>query len=188
MKIHFITGNENKVEEAKKKIGPLGFEVIQKNLNPPEIQSDNLEDVALFSAKWVSERFSEPFFLEDAGFFVDSLNGFPGVYSAYVFETLGYMGILRLMDGIEERSARFAAVIAYHDGKQIKSFGGEVSGHITQEPRGSNGFGYDPIFIPEGESRTFAEMSAEEKGRVSHRGRALEKMQEWLKEKDTTDR
>ena len=184
MRLHFVTGNENKLREAEKKLGSLGFEVLRKDLDPPEIQADNLEEVALFSAEWVRHRFSEPFFLEDAGFFVDSLNGFPGVYSAYVFKTLGYMGILRLMDGIEERGARFVAVIAYYDGGQIRTFEGEVRGTIAYEPRGSNGFGYDPIFVPEEENRTFAEMSTEEKGKISHRGRALQEMQKWLKAKN----
>lgn len=183
MKLYFITGNKNKVREAEKRFGPE-FEIIQRDLNPPEIQADTPEEVALFSAEWVSRSFSEPFFLEDSGLFIDSLNGFPGVYSAYVYKTLGYMGILRLMEGIEERGARFIAAIAYHDGKETKIFRGEVSGTISYIPRGENGFGYDPIFIPEGESRTFAEMSTEKKGKISHRGRALEEMREWMRNKN----
>ena len=183
MELRFITGNEHKVSEAREKLSSLGYEVLQYDMNPPEIQADNPEDVAIFSAEWVKERFDEPFFLEDSGFFVDSLNGFPGVYSAYVFKTLGYMGILRLMEGIEHRGARFMAVIAYHDGSDIHVFRGEVKGAISNEPRGENGFGYDPIFIPEGESRTFAEMSTEEKNMYSHRGRALDELRRYLEEK-----
>ncbi len=181
MKLHFLTGNKNKVIEAEKRLGPLGFDIIQENLQPPEIQADTLEEVALFSAKWAEPYAKKPFFLEDSGFFVDSLNGFPGVYSAYVFRTLGYMGILRLLEGVEKRCARFVAIIAYHDGEVIRMFRGEVLGTVTREPRGGNGFGYDPIFIPEGSSRTFAEMDTEEKGRFSHRGKALENMERWLK-------
>ena len=180
MQLHFITGNSHKVNEARKKLESLGYEVVQKDMDPPEIQADRLEDVALFSAEWVKERFDGPFFLEDSGFFVDSLKGFPGVYSAYVFKTLGYMGILRLMEGIEQRGARFMAVIAYYDGSDIHVFRGEVKGTVSNEPRGENGFGYDPIFIPEEDSRTFAEMSTEEKNRYSHRGRGLEEMRIYL--------
>ncbi len=182
MELRFITGNEHKVSEAREKLSSLGYEVVQYDMNPPEIQADNLEDVAIFSAEWVKERFHGPFFLEDSGFFVDSLNGFPGVYSAYVFKTMGYMGILRLMEGIEQRGARFMAVIVYYDGSDIHVFRGEVRGTVSNEPRGENGFGYDPIFIPEGESRTFAEMSTEGKNRYSHRGRALEELRRYLEE------
>ncbi len=182
MELHFITGNDNKVKEARKKLSPLGYEVIQKDMDPPEIQADSLEEVAMFSAEWVRERSPTPFFLEDSGFFVDVLNGFPGVYSAYVFKTIGYMGILRLMEGIEDRDARFMAVIAYYDGNEIHLFRGEVLGRVSYEPRGDGGFGYDPIFIPDGESRTFAEMSPEEKNMFSHRGRALESFIRYLEE------
>ncbi len=181
MKLRFITGNENKVKEASERLKELGFEVVQDNMSPPEVQADTLEDVALFSAGWVVERSPEPFFLEDAGFFVDYLNGFPGVYSAYVFDTIGYEGILRLLSSENERSARFEAVIAYWDGKEFHTFKGVVKGNVSRKPRGENGFGYDPIFVPEGEERTFAEMSAQEKNSMSHRGRALDKMAEWLK-------
>ncbi len=181
MKLYFITSNKNKVIEAKKKLGPLGFNIIQEDLQVPEIQADTLEEVALFSAKWAELRARKPFFLEDSGFFVDSLNGFPGVYSAYVFKTLGYMGILRLMEGVDNRDARFVAVIVYNDGKEMKMFRGDVLGTVTQEPKGEGGFGYDPIFIPKGSSRTFAEMDTAEKGSFSHRGKALENMEKWLK-------
>ncbi len=181
MKLRFITGNENKVKEAKERLGELGFEVVQDDLKPPEVQADTLEEVALFSAKWVVERSPAPFFLEDAGFFVDYLNGFPGVYSAYVFNTIGYEGILRLLRYRSERTARFEAVIAYWDGSEFHTFKGTVNGTVARNPRGENGFGYDPIFIPEDEKRTFAEMSAREKNSMSHRGRALDRMVEWLK-------
>ena len=180
MRLRFITGNDNKVKEAQERLRELGFEVVQDNLGPPEVQADTLEEVALFSAKWVAERSSLPFFLEDAGFFVHALNGFPGVYSAYVFDTIGYEGILKLMVNENDRGAHFAAVIVYFDGEEFHTFRGEVKGIVSRDARGNNGFGYDPIFIPEGEERTFAEMSPQEKSRMSHRGRALEKMTEWL--------
>ena len=185
MRLRFITGNKNKVREAGERLAELGYEVVQDNMKPPEVQADSLEEVALFSAKWVVERSQEPFFLEDAGFFVDYLKGFPGVYSAYVFDTIGYGGILRLMRCKTERSARFEAVIAYWDGREFHTFKGVVKGTVSRNPRGENGFGYDPIFIPEGEERTFAEMSASEKNAISHRGRAIEKMVRWLKKKET---
>ena len=184
MRLRFITGNENKVKEAGERLAELGYEVVQDNMRPPEVQADTLEEVALFSAEWVAESSPEPFFLEDAGFFVDRLKGFPGVYSAYVFDTIGYDGILRLLSSENERSARFEAVIAYWDGKEFHTFKGAVKGRVSSEARGNNGFGYDPIFIPEDGERTFAEMSAPEKNKVSHRGRAIEKMVDWLKSRN----
>ncbi len=183
MELRFITGNENKVKEARNSLKSLGFEVVQDNLSPPEIQANTLEEVARYSAEWVAERSPSPFFLEDAGFFVDSLKGFPGVYSAYVFDTIGYRGILKLMEGEKRRRAIFAAVIAYHNGRGIRLFRGEVVGTVSLMPRGSNGFGYDPIFVPEDSDRTFAEMSTEEKNGISHRGRAIEKLVDFLRER-----
>ena len=181
MRIAFVTSNPGKVEEAKKYFEPLGVEVYQLRLSYPEIQADTLEEVAEYGAKWLAERIKGPFFLDDSGLFVDALRGFPGVYSAYVYKTLGFNGILRLLEGETNRKAHFKSVIAYWDG-ELHIFTGRVDGEITTEPRGSGGFGFDPIFKPDGFDKTFAEMTTEEKNEISHRGRALRAFAQWLKE------
>ncbi|NJE04220.1 XTP/dITP diphosphatase [Thermococcus sp. MV11] len=181
MRLAFITSNPGKVEEARKYFEPLGVEVYQLKVDYPEIQADTLEEVAEYGARWLAERLDGPFFLDDSGLFIDALNGFPGVYSAYVYRTLGVDGILKLMEGVEDRRAHFRSVIAYWD-NELYLFTGRVEGEITREKRGTMGFGFDPIFKPTGFEETFAEMTTDEKNRISHRGRALKAFAEWLKE------
>ncbi|WP_297468990.1 XTP/dITP diphosphatase [Thermococcus sp.] len=181
MRLAFVTSNPGKVEEARKYFEPLGIEVYQLRFEYPEIQADTLEEVAEYGVMWLAERIKEPFFLDDSGLFVESLNGFPGVYSAYVYRTLGYQGILKLLEGETNRRAHFKSVIAYWDG-ELHLFTGRVEGEITTEPRGKFGFGFDPVFKPHGFDKTFAEMTTEEKNRISHRGRALEAFAQWLRE------
>ena len=172
--LYFITSNKGKFLEAKEKLRPLGFSVIQKDLGYPEIQAEKLEDVALQGIRYVQMSFNEPFMLEDAGLFIEALQGFPGVYSKYVFFTIGLPGILRLLSEVENRKAVFRSVFAYSEPgyKPIISTG-ECNGTISTEQRGKNGFGYDPIFFPNGVRRTFGEMTTNEKNRYSHRSKAL---------------
>ncbi len=173
--IYFVTGNKGKFEEAQAILG----EVVQKNIGYTEIQADGLEEVAIFGMKEVVERLDGPVMIEDAGMFVEGLNGFPGVYSAYVSDTVGNEGILRLMGGMEDRKAVFRSVLGYAEpGSDPVLFEGELRGEITQEPRGTGGFGYDPIFEVGG--RTIAEMSLEEKNEISHRAVAIRALEEWL--------
>ncbi len=181
MRIAFITSNPGKVEEARRYFEPLGVEVYQLRFPYPEIQADTLEEVAEYGAKWLSERIDGPFFLDDSGLFINALKGFPGVYSAYVYKTLGIDGILKLLEGVDDRSAYFKSVVAYWDG-ELHLFKGRVDGEIILEKRGGMGFGFDPVFRPSGFDRTFAEMTTEEKNEISHRGRALKAFAEWLKE------
>ena len=184
--IYFITSNSGKVLEVNNKLNNVDVKVIQKNLGYPEIQSKGLEEVAMFGAEHVQKRFKLPFILEDAGLFIDSLDGFPGVYSAYVFNTIGNDGILKLMRNKEgnERKAVFRSVFAYAEPvRKPVLFIGECHGTILNEKRGSNGFGYDPIFVPGGGNKTFAEMNASEKNQLSHRGKSLDKLNDFFKNK-----
>ncbi|MDH7507127.1 MAG: XTP/dITP diphosphatase [Candidatus Thermoplasmatota archaeon] len=177
--IYFITSNKGKALEAKEKFSSININVVQKNLGYHEIQADFLEDVAFYGAEDVKKRFKKPFFLEDAGLFVDALNGFPGVYSAYVYYTIGCNGILKLLEGLddEKRKACFKSVIAYgQPSKKPLIFTGKCYGRISKKTQGTRGFGFDPIFIPDGEKKTFAEMETNEKNRFSHRGKSLEKL------------
>jgi XTP/dITP diphosphohydrolase len=129
----------------------------------------------------MEEKIEEPFIKDDSGLFIDALKGFPGVYSSYVQKSIGNEGILRLMDGVENRAAYFRTVIGlFIPEKGISLFSGECRGSISSEIRGKQGFGYDPIFIPDGEDRTFAEMSLEEKNNISHRIRAIKGLVNFL--------
>lgn len=182
-KIFFVTSNPGKLSEAQKYLQPLGFEVERMNIPYPEIQGPDLEEVALFGINWIQkdQEFEGAVMLEDAGLFIDALSDFPGVYSKFVFTTIGCEGILRLLEGRENRNAHFEAVIAYYEmGGELLIFKGRVDGKIANELKGENGFGYDPIFVPQGEVRTFAEMGTGEKNRFSHRARALEKLADFL--------
>jgi XTP/dITP diphosphohydrolase len=174
------------LEEAKNLLFPLGIEVEQLKVPYPEIQGPNLEEVALFGMKWLQKEheIEGAIMLEDAGLFIHFLSDFPGVYSKFVFTTIGYEGVLRLLTGKEDRNAHFEAIVAYCEkNKEPLIFKGRIDGEIAIEPRGSHGFGYDPIFIPQGEKRTFAEMETEEKNRFSHRARALSQLAEFLRKR-----
>ncbi|HDO19838.1 MAG TPA: XTP/dITP diphosphatase [Thermoplasmatales archaeon] len=182
MRIWFATQNKGKFIEAKTKLEPLGVCLEQYDKGYPEIQADSLEEVAMYGIGYLSRKVKEPFFLEDAGLFIDSLNGFPGVYSAYVFKRIGCEGILKLMEGKGNRSATFRSIIAYKEkGKKPLIFEGSCRGIISTEKRGNHGFGYDPIFIPEGSTKTFGEMVPKEKNRYSHRGNSLNELSQYLK-------
>jgi XTP/dITP diphosphohydrolase len=123
-----------------------------------------------------------PYIVEDSGLFIRALNWFPGTLSSQVFRKIGNRGILKLMEGVEDRYAVFRSAIALGLGENvIKVFEGVAEGEVALEARGSGGFGYDPIFIPSGHRKTFAEMDVDEKNKVSHRGMAVRRLIEYLK-------
>jgi len=183
MTLRFVTGNENKFEEARKIGESMGIEVEHEDLKYEEIQADTLEEVVKPSVQEVYEIIEEPCFVEDAGLFINCINGFPGPYSSYVFKTLGNEGILKLMKDKSDRTAEFRSVIGFCDSDEnLEIFRGRVKGEILKEERGKEGFGYDPIFSPKGiENKTFAEMSVEKKNSFSHRSSAIEKFVKWYK-------
>lgn len=173
--IYFVTSNKGKFAEAKEIFANLE----QRNIGYTEIQADTLEEVAAFGIMEVMKRLQCPVMIEDAGLFIPPLKGFPGVYSAYVQKTIGNSGILRLMQGLENRQAFFKSVVAYA-GPDLEPvmFSGEVHGQIGFEQRGEKGFGYDPIFYINGES--LGEMETEEKNKISHRGASMRALKGWL--------
>lgn len=181
MTLIFVTSNEHKFREAIKIVENFDLDLEHRDVSYIEIQADDLAGVVKPSAQQACGMVGGPCFVEDAGLFIDSLNGFPGPYSSYVFKTLGNRGILRLMEGVENRRAEFRSAVGYCEpGSDPKVFLGKVEGTISEESRGTKGFGYDPIFMPDGgEGGTFAEMSTEMKNFLSHRGRAIEKFVKW---------
>ena len=176
--IYFVTSNKGKFVEAQAIFGDL----VQKNIGYNELQVDTLEEVVDFGMEEVMARLKGSVMIEDAGMFIDCLKGFPGVYSAYVQKTIGNSGILRLMEGTDNRGAAFKSVVGYAEpGMEPVVFKGELKGDIGFEPRGTGGFGYDPIFYVNGKS--LAEMSLEEKNRISHRAGSMKALKQWLESK-----
>ena len=178
-----VTRNPGKAREFEKIFSERGLRFRVEPMETPEIQSEDLREVAERSVLYAYDVLREPVMVEDAGLFIEALNGFPGPFSSYVYKTVGVEGILKLMRGVEDRRARFISVIAFYSPitEPVKFFMGEVEGYISDRVRGSKGFGFDPIFIPtEGDGRTFGEMSVEEKNKLSHRARAARKFAEWI--------
>ena len=178
----FATSNKNKFAEAQAILSRADISVEQYSARPPELQSDSLEDIARDNLLHVLKVARRPIFVEDAGMFIHQLNGFPGPYSSYVLRTIGNPGILKLMEGVNERAAVFRSAVAYGGpGQPCVVFVGETQGPITHQIRGTH-WGFDPIFSPqEGDGRTYAELSTETKNRISHRAKALTKLADWLR-------
>jgi XTP/dITP diphosphohydrolase len=178
--VYFATGNRHKFKEALDVFGKVDIALKHFEFRHNEIRSDSLEEIARESAESAYKELGKPVFVEDSGLFIDALEGFPGTYSAWVNKKLGCKGILKLLDGIEKREARFEACIAYNDGNEIRTFRGICGGNISENERGKDGFGYDPVFVPKGESSTFAE-SITLKNKYSHRYKSLLELIRYLK-------
>ncbi len=177
MVLRFVTTNDGKWLEVSSLLAAYGISVERINAKVLEIQSDDLAEIARIAALDAYRSFGGDLFVEDAGLFVDALNGFPGPYSAYAYRTIGIRGLLRLMEGVERRTAAFRSAVAHVDREgRVSVFVEEVRGFITTEPRGTGGFGFDPVFVPLGSERTFAEMDVEEKNRYSHRAKAVRQL------------
>ncbi len=172
MEILFATSNKNKFNEAAQMLKAEGIDLKQYSFSYNEIRSDSLEEIARDAITAAYKRCKLPVFVEDSGLFIESLSGFPGAYSSWALNKIGLDGILKLMEGKDNRSAYFEACIAYRDGYDVVTFRGKCPGRISEEARGEDGFGYDSIFIPEGEHQTFAE-SIELKNKLSHRYKSL---------------
>ncbi len=190
-KIVFATANVHKLKEVREILGDQ-FEVVSlKELDfheeIPET-GDTLEENASIKSHAILDRFNIDCFADDTGLEVDALGGAPGVYSArYAGEDVTYdqnvNKLLSELNGVKQRSARFRTVISLlMEGKEY-FFDGTVEGHILDHKLGSGGFGYDPVFVPDGFDKTFSEMAPETKNAISHRGRAIRKLADFLQSK-----
>ncbi|MDD4127296.1 MAG: RdgB/HAM1 family non-canonical purine NTP pyrophosphatase [Methanomicrobium sp.] len=177
MEITVVTGNVNKAKEVASFFAGIA-EVGHVKIDLLEMKSDDVGEIAEGKALEAYSILKRPLIVDDTGFYIRSLNGFPGAYAAYVLDTIGMEGILKLMGDKTERDSYFETAIAYADEKGVFVFKGRVEGTVTYAPRGSEGFGYDPIFEING--RTFAEIPLFEKSAVSHRGRALSDFKDWF--------
>lgn len=190
MKICFTTNNAHKLQEVKEILGDsielLSLSDIGFEGDIPETH-ETLEENSLEKAQYIFQKYRIPVFSDDSGLEVVALNGKPGVHTAHYAggrDAIANMSkVLSELEGqTNNREARFRAVITYIDleGKE-QQFEGIVDGQIAPEMSGAEGFGYDPIFIPKGYEKTFAELSSEVKNTISHRKRALEKLVQFLK-------
>ena len=174
------TGNRHKYGEAKDILVEYGVELEFLEAKKVEIQADDQAEIAAYSLKQIRDD-GRPIVVEDAGIFIDRYGGFPGPYSEYALRKIGLPGILRLMEGVEDRGASFRSVVAYRHKDKMGCFHGVVEGRIALRIRGTGGFGYDPIFIPrEGDGRTFGQMTEGEKNALSHRARAFRGFGKWF--------
>ncbi len=189
-KLVFATNNAHKLREIKE-IFPKN--IIIKSLNDIGFQSDipetqpTIEGNALQKAHYIYDRYKINCMADDTGLEIESLNGEPGVYSArYAGEHCSFEDnmnkVLQKMERISDRKACFRTVIALIWNGEEYLFEGKINGKIITEKKGSKGFGYDPIFLPDGKDLTFAELSSEEKNKISHRGLATQKVVEFLNE------
>ncbi len=171
----FVTGNHQKLKEFEE---ILGMKLEHKDLDLDEIQSVEVEEVAKHKARQAFEILKEPAVVEDTGLYFEELNGLPGALIKFFIKKLSLDRICELIK--ENRKALARTAIAYFDGKKMKVFVGETRGEISGKPKGSNGFGWDPIFIPEGYDRTFAELTDEEKVSKFMRKEAIRKLKEFI--------
>ncbi len=189
-KIVFATNNAHKLEEIRQIAGEefeiLSLADVDCHEDIPET-APTLDGNALMKAQYIYDRYGLDCFSDDTGLEIDALGGEPGVYSAryggVAHDSERNMDkVLSKMEGVTDRSARFRTVIALIEGGKVTTFEGKVEGRILTERHGDEGFGYDPIFAPvEADGRTFAQMSAQEKNAISHRGRATAALMAYLK-------
>lgn len=193
MKIVFATNNSHKLEEIRQILGEsievLSLADINCHEDIPET-APTIEGNAMMKARYVYDKYGTPCFADDTGLEVDALDGAPGVYSARYAGGEGHDSeanmrkLLHELEGKENRRAQFRTVIALieqKDGKPVAhTFEGKIEGHISDEKRGTSGFGYDPIFVPEGYEQSFAELGNEIKNKISHRARAVARLAEYL--------
>ena len=188
-KLVFATNNAHKLEEIRailgNKIEILSLNDINCHADIPET-ADTLEGNAALKAQYIYNNYGLNCFADDTGLEVEALDGAPGVYSARYAGGEGHDSeanmkkLLSEMKGKENRKARFRTAICLIEGGKEHLFEGIVNGEIIEERRGGEGFGYDPVFVPEGYSETFAEMGSDEKNKISHRARAVKKLCEYL--------
>ena len=176
--ITFITGNLGKVHELK---AHLDYPITHHKLDLPEIQSLDLHDVIETKAKAAYEVINSPVLVEDVSVVYHALGKLPGPFIKWFLEELGNEGICRLLDRYPTRKATVCVAYCYYDGKQSHIFEGSTEGSIADRPRGEHGFGWNPIFIPDGYDKTWGEMTLEERADTSARYTELKKLENYMK-------
>lgn len=176
MAFYFITGNKDKFEEVKHLIP----EIEQLDIDLPEIQEIDPKEIVKYKLQSALAHHKGSFIVDDTGIYLSCLNGFPGPLSKWLEKSIGSEGIYNLTAKLNDSKAEAKAVIGYvHTDGEFHFFEGVVKGQIVQ-PRGKSGFGWDPVFLPDGQTKTYAEMTREEKTAISHRTLAVNKLKEFL--------
>jgi XTP/dITP diphosphohydrolase len=181
--LHFASGNENKfleIERLFEKENETNIQVIFSKILIKEIQSDSMIEVAEDKVRKAFKVIKKPLIVEDDGLFIEDLNGFPGIYSSFVFNTIGNKGILDLLRDNKNRRANFLSILSFFDGTTIETFSGKTSGYITTKISPS-GWGFDPIFQPINEYQTYGQINMIKKNEISHRSKAFRKFLKWYK-------
>lgn len=177
-----VTGNPGKVREYQAAFAEYGVAMEHAHVPYDEVQTSYLEEVVDKGLKALCAQGLRDFMVDDSGLFVNALKGFPGVWSAYAQKTIGNQGLLKLMEGVQDRSAVFKCCIGARIGDQTIVVTGVCPGLITEQEEGSDGFGYDPIFSPGlNGGPTFAQIPIAEKNELSHRGMATRLLIDELK-------
>ncbi|MDW7641810.1 MAG: RdgB/HAM1 family non-canonical purine NTP pyrophosphatase [Nitrosarchaeum sp.] len=172
--LFFVSSNYHKYLEVKEILHSFGINIKFFKYDLEEIQSNSLKEIAFKKAADAFKKCKKPIIIEDDGLFIDSLCGFPGQYSSFVFKTIGNKGILQLLK--KNRKAKFVSIISFCNDKISKSFEGKIEGNISKIQNGKS-WGYDPIFIPLNMNKTFAELN--NKNKLSHRYKSLKKFSNW---------
>jgi XTP/dITP diphosphohydrolase len=189
VKLVFASNNKNKIKEIQQLVPSeiliMSLEDIGCQVDIPET-AETIEGNAILKANYITQHYGYPCFADDSGLEVDALHGAPGVYSArYAGEpkddNKNIEKLLLALENESNRKANFKTVICLNINEEQHLFTGIIDGVIISEKRGFNGFGYDPIFIADGYEKTFAELSMEEKSHISHRGKAVKQLVEFLK-------
>jgi non-canonical purine NTP pyrophosphatase (RdgB/HAM1 family) len=173
-----VTSRAEKAVEAKR----LGFDLVCVPLDLPEPQALDPGEIVETKARAAHAVLQRPVIVEDSGLSIGAWKGFPGALIKWLERSAGVGALPRMLDGFSDRSATAVCAIAYFDGSRIVAARGEAAGRIVSTPRGSGGFGWDALFVPEGSDRTFAEMTGEEKDALSHRRRAWEALAKRISE------
>lgn len=174
------TSNRFKFNEIRSILSPHHLKVEMVDLKTLELQSDDLERITIAAAADAIDKTKNSILVEDAGLFVNALGGFPGPYSSYVSRTLGCDGLLKILRDVGDRRADFRSCLAYADRLgNMKVFTGVAKGRIANEASGHQGFGFDPVFIPNGSDVSFGTMNLDVKNSYSHRGLAVNKFAKW---------
>ena len=176
-KLFFATSNIGKVLEFED-ILKIPLEIAKLEID--EVQSMDLEYVAKKKTEEAFKILKKPVITDDVGVFIEVWNGFPGPFAKFILESLGNVRILKLLKNEKNRNVIVRSAISYHNGKKVRVFVGEVKGTLAFKERGTDGWGFDPIIIPNGETKTYAELGQIRKNQISHRKKAIDKLKEYL--------
>lgn len=177
--LYFVSSNPNKFREIEPILRQYGIGSQLIEMSIQEIQSESVHRIAEAKSTYAFKHLLRPVVIEDDGFYISSLNGFPGQYSSFVYKTLGNQGILKLMLNEVNRRAYFLSVIVYNDGHTLKMFSGKTQGMLSKVTA-EGGWGFDPIFLPKDTNKTYAELSRlNKKSFYSHRRKSIEKFSKW---------